>query len=75
MLPRGAAREEYTRLIFGAFFVPACLLLIQIKTFVSEGSKKILESGLKDGSTLAERTEKMLERKRKASKADRAGRV
>ena len=51
------------------------LLLTQIKTFVSEGSKKILESGLKDGSTLAERTEKMLERKRKASKADRAWRV
>ena len=37
----------------------------KVKVFVSAVSKKILETGLKDGSTLAERNEAMLERKRK----------
>jgi len=47
--------------------MPAKRLPKQVKVFVSAVSKKILETGLKDGSTLAERNEAMLERKRKAS--------
>ena len=42
-------------------------VLFQVRTFISDGSKKILEGGLKDGRTLAERTEAMLERKKKAA--------
>ena len=41
--------------------------MFQVRTFISDGSKKILEGGLKDGRTLAERTEAMLERKKKAA--------
>jgi len=47
--------------------MPAERLPKQVKVFVSAVSKKILETGLKDGSTLAERNKAMLERKRKAS--------
>ena len=59
------------------FAVPVCAdsldcpftkrVLFQVRTFISDGSKKILEGGLKDGRTLAERTEAMLERKKKAA--------
>ena len=45
--------------------MPSERLPKQVKVFVSAVSKKILETGLKDGSTLAERNEAMMERKRK----------
>lgn len=44
----------------------------QVKAFVSAGSQKIAEKGLRDGSTLAERTQAMLERKRKAREEQQA---
>ena len=47
-------------------------VLFQVRTFISDGSKKILEGGLKDGGTLAERTEAMLERKKKAAQEQQA---
>ena len=40
--------------------------LLTPRSFVSAGSKKILSEGIRDGQTLAERTEAMLERKRQA---------